>query len=187
VADTEQDLVAKLDAARAHLDDVARGGLSAHAEWRAARAHVLDLERRVAALRGEERAAPLENVPGWEAGAPEPHLLVGRGRALIACHAASAGSVLVIELTGVRAARTTRVDEAALANHALAGRGLEAATAQVVEGSRWARDLGGRHFAFWFHDEAIEAIADGISARTVEGSMDEILAQIARLVCRADR
>jgi hypothetical protein len=101
---------------------------------------------------------------------------------------------VVIEFTGCRDVRFGGPNDEALAGHPLYGRGLQGYQAHEVVNSRWIEHVitvnsvhpqhstalfdGLRHFVLLFHDETLEALATGIEARLVEGTMTTILTDL---------
>lgn len=101
---------------------------------------------------------------------------------------------VVIELTGCHDIRFGGPNDEALSGHPLFGRGLQGYQAHEVMNSQWiervivvnsvhpqhsAALFGGlRHFVLLFHDEMLEALATGIEARLVKGTMRTILVDL---------
>ncbi len=54
---------------------------------RAAHDGQLQAERELASARGEQYAQVIDIGPGWDGGAPLPHLISNGSRAFIVCHA----------------------------------------------------------------------------------------------------
>jgi hypothetical protein len=107
-------------------------------------------------------------------------------------------SLALAEFERCRAVKLGPPNDEVLDGHPLHGRGLAGYGTYVVENSRWLAELidinrvhdrfderrwaGARHFLLVFHDECVEAIADGIAVESVTASMTALLRQtIARL------
>jgi hypothetical protein len=85
-----------------------------------------------------------------------------------------------------------------LHGHPLYGRGLEFYAAHRVHNSSWIGELEaiqashhnyrgpgrvrGDHYILAFHDETFEAVADRVDVRTVQGTLDALLATAARSI-----
>jgi hypothetical protein len=101
---------------------------------------------------------------------------------------------VVIELTRCHDVRLGGPNDEALAGHPLYGRGLEGYRAHEVHNSDWIEHVIAvnsvhpqhsaamfdrlRHFVLLFHDEMLEALATGIEARLVKGTMTTILTDL---------
>lgn len=146
-------------------------------------------DARTAAAQGEEYAVPLDIGLQWDVGAPMPQLLSSGLRSFVAfylqaTHADSPELVGSAEFTRCLALKLGPPNDEVLAGHPLYERGLEGYGAYVVENSRWLRGLVERqrhsshaefdprtweplrHYFFLFHDETVEAIAEGVEVET---------------------
>jgi hypothetical protein len=101
---------------------------------------------------------------------------------------------LVIELWGCAEIRFGGPNDEAIAGHPLHGKGLHGYRAHEVINSAWIEDAIRvnsvhphhsdapfrrlHHYVLLFHDEVLEALADGIEARLTEGTMREILTSL---------
>ena len=101
---------------------------------------------------------------------------------------------VVIELWGCAEIRFGAPNDEAIAGHPLHGKGLHVYRAHEVINSAWIEDAIRvnsvhphhsdapfrrlHHFVLLFHDEMLEALADGIEARLAKGTMREILASL---------
>lgn len=101
---------------------------------------------------------------------------------------------VVIEMWGCQEIRFGGPNDEAIAGHPLYGKGLHGYRAHEVRNSAWIgeairvnsvhphhsdtpfRQL--HHYALLFHDEMLEALADGIGSRLVTGTMQSILADL---------
>lgn len=105
---------------------------------------------------------------------------------------------VVIELWGCAEIRFGGPNDEAIAGHPLYGKGLAGYRAHEVINSAWIEDAirvnsvhpyhsdapfqGLHHYALLFHDEMLEALADGIEARLTEGMMREILTSLTGIL-----
>lgn len=214
------DLEQRLAAARARQDAASKALASRHrggewAEWRAAEQALLAVERELAASRNEEHAVPIDFPVQWDVGAPLPQLLVNDFRALLlfrvkgpdpnwdGSYATVKGppseqteSLALVEFKGCTSAKLGSPNDEALDGHPLAGKGLEAYTAQLVKRSRWLAELQKinsvhsnyrrdawqhrNHYVLWFHDKTFECIAEGFTVELHDCSMSELLAKACR-------
>jgi hypothetical protein len=101
---------------------------------------------------------------------------------------------VVIELWGCAEIRFGGPNDEAIAGHPLHGKGLAGYRAHEVVNSAWIEDAIQinsvhphhsdapfrrlHHYVLMFHDEMLEALADGIEARLAEGTMREILTSL---------
>ncbi len=101
---------------------------------------------------------------------------------------------VVIELWGCRELRMGGPNDEAVAGHPLDGKGLAAYRAHEVVNSAWIEDAIHvnsvhpnhsdepirqlHHYALLFHDEMIEALARGIEARLIQGTLRAIMADL---------
>jgi hypothetical protein len=101
---------------------------------------------------------------------------------------------VVVEFRGCRDIRFGGPNDEAISGHPLDGKGLEAYRAHEVLNSQWIEQaitvnsvhpqysralFGGlRHFVLLFHDDMLEALASGIEARLIKGTMRAILADL---------
>ena len=101
---------------------------------------------------------------------------------------------VVIELWGCAEIRFGGPNDEAIAGHPLHGKGLTGYRAHEVVNSAWIEDSIRvnsvhpqhcdapfrrlHHYVLMFHDEILEALADGIEARLAEGTMREILTSL---------
>lgn len=107
---------------------------------------------------------------------------------------ARASLLVVIELRGCAEIRFGGPNDEAIAGHPLHGKGLDGYRAHEVVNSAWIEDAIRvnsvhphhsdapfrrlHHYVLAFHDEMLEALADGIEARLTEGTMREILTSL---------
>ncbi len=196
--------------ARSRMDAARKSG-----EWREAWAELLQAERELAASRNEEHAVPLEFPVRWDIGAPLPHLLVNDTHALLmflvgsidpawdgtrvtAKDAASTGAeaLALVEFKRCVSAKLGSPNDEVFKGHRLAGKGLEAYSAQVVRNSKWLAEIeennrvhtGYRpeawrrltHYVFWFHDDTFECIAESFSLEVHTCSFPDLLAEGCR-------
>ena len=206
-----EELEQRLAEARERVrDQRGRLGKDTMRAWRSARQAELQAERDLAAERGQQYAQVIDLGPGWDIGAPLPHLITNRSRAFVVCYAdqpdpdwdgtyvtivsprdSRESLFVVIEFTGCRDLRFGGPNDEALGGHPLYGRGLQGYRAHEILNSQWIDHVitvnsvhpqhsaalfdGLRHFALLFHDEMLEALATGIEARLVKGTMKTIL------------
>ncbi|HEY5990341.1 MAG TPA: hypothetical protein VIV12_28735, partial [Streptosporangiaceae bacterium] len=101
---------------------------------------------------------------------------------------------VVIELWGCAEVRVGGPNDEAIAGHPLHGKGLAGYRAHEVVNSAWIEDAIRvnsvhphhsdapfrqlHHYVLLFHDEMLEALADGIEARLTQGTMREILTSL---------
>ena len=101
---------------------------------------------------------------------------------------------VVIELWGCAGIRFGGPNDEAIGGHPLHGKGLDGYRAHEVINSAWIEDAirvnsvhphhSGdpfrrlHHYVLLFHDEMLEALADGIEARLTEGTRREILTSL---------
>jgi hypothetical protein len=184
-------------------------------EFRTAHAALLVAEREIAAARQDEYAGPLDFPVQWDTGAPLPHVLVNDFKVfLIFCvkvvdpkwdgtHATvknpasdRAEPLALVEFKRCHSTRLGSPNDEVFHGHALAGKGLDGYTAQVVHNSRWIAEIqkinsvhsGYRpegwqkvnHYVFWFHDTTFECIAESFHLELRECSMPELLADACR-------
>lgn len=188
---------------------------AAWTEYLAADAAVLAAERELAASKHEEHAVPLEFPVRWDTGAPLPQLLVNDHRALLLFRIKtidpnwdgtyatmkSAGSdqrerLALVEFERCHSAKLGSPNDEVLEGHPLAGKGLDAYTAQRVVNSRWLAEIqkinsvhaGYRpdawtkvhHYVLWFHDTTFECLAESFTVGVHECSMPDLLASACR-------
>lgn len=135
----------------------------------------------------------------WDAGAPMPKLLVGSHDAVVLCYESlSTGSdeyVMEIRFEGCFSARMGVPNEEVLHGHPLWEHGLRHYEAHIVHNSHllehhrrinsvhdYHRDEvwdALNHYFLVFHDEVVEVLARGISARRLDGDMATELAKVA--------
>lgn len=210
------DLEERLLAARARRDGAMKALAPKHKggewdEYRSAQAALLVAERELAAFENEEHAVPLEFPVRWDTGAPLPHLLVNDHRAFLVFllrtidprwddtyatikspASEQRESLALVEFKRCSAAKLGAPNEEVFAGHPLAGKGLEAYTAQLVRNSRWLVEiqktnsvhagyrpeswLKRNHYVFWFHDTTFECIAESFEVEVHDCSMPALLA-----------
>ena len=135
----------------------------------------------------------------WDAGAPMPKLLVGSQHAVVLCsESPTAGSdeyVMEIRFDGCFSARMGHPNDEVLHGYPLWAHGLRHYEAHVVHNSQLleehrrvnsVRDYHRdevwdalNHYFLVFHDEVVEVLARGISARRLDGDMATALARAA--------
>jgi hypothetical protein len=102
---------------------------------------------------------------------------------------------VVIEMWGCEEIRLGGPNDEAMEGHPLYGRGLDGYRAHEVVNSEWIEEAIRvnsvhprhsdaafrrlRHYALLFHDEMLEALAQGIESRLVTGTMGTILNDLA--------
>lgn len=142
----------------------------------------------------------------WDTGAPLPRLLVGSRHAVVLCYANvssdSSGFVMEIRFDGCLSARIGHPNDEVLHGHPLWDFGLVPYEAHIVHNSplhaehrrinsahehhrdeAWA-DLN--HYLLVFHDDIVEVLAQGISARRLDGDMPtELMRAAAELAVEA--
>lgn len=211
------DLEQRLAAAKARRDAALKALAPKHRggewdEYRSAQKALLAVEREVAASKNEEYAVPLDFPVQWNTGAPLPHLLVNDHRALLMFlvnvpdpnwdgsyatvkdpASEQRESLALVEFNRCISAKLGSPNDEAFAGHPLAGKGLEAYSAQLVKNSRWLAELqkinsvhrGYRpdawqqrnHYVFWFHDTTFECIAEDLEVELHDCSMPELLSK----------
>ena len=136
----------------------------------------------------------------WDIGAPMPVLLAGRQDAVVLCYEGSTSgaeelSVMEIRFEMYTSVRMGHPNDEVIEGHPLWACGMEPYEAHKVHNSpllaehrrinsvhpqhkdeRWADKS---HYFLAFHDEVVEALADRISARRLEGTMAAELARAA--------
>jgi hypothetical protein len=183
-------------------------------------AEILRQERLLAAAKGEEYAEPIDFPVRWCAGAPMPHLFVSDDRALLAFLLSEPDPewdgtnprerspakkaplpLAVVEFERCRSAKLGGPNDEVFSGHPLAGRGLDAYTAQRVINSRWLKELETinsvhpryssdmwrdlRHYIFWFHDTTFECLAKSFTVDVHRIRMSDLLHQmVERLISR---
>ncbi len=137
-----------------------RHGEQERAAYRSANAELLTLERRLAEVRGEPYATPLDFPVQWDTGAPLPHLICSDDRtflmflvetidpnwdgtyATIKDPAGTAPEPLaLVEFRRCVSVKLGAPNDEVLSGHPLDGKGLEPYTAQVVMNSPWLAEL----------------------------------------------
>jgi hypothetical protein len=158
------DLVRKLTNARAHRDAVIKTPMFQDpnwlAEYDAAESAVLDLERKLAALKGEEYAVPVDFPVEWDTGAPLPHVIQNDYKTFLTFYlrvpnpnwdgtfvkmkdpgARIDESLALVEFMGCAAAKLGSPNDEVFHGHPLDGKGMKGYTAQKVINSRWLAEL----------------------------------------------
>lgn len=116
-------------------------------------------ERDLAAARGEQHAKVIDIGPGWDVGAPLPHLISNGSRAFVVCLAsqpdpqwdgtyvtmvsaadANPSPFAVIELWGCAEVRFGGPNDEAISGHPLHGKGLASYGAHEVLNSAWIEE-----------------------------------------------
>jgi hypothetical protein len=153
---SEEQLVAALEAARAHTKEV---GWSDVRAWSVAYEKELAAERALAKARGQQYADVTDLGVEWDTGAPCPHLLSGGGKAVVLFYARdvdpawdgtyvtvvnpAAGQVEnlgVVEFDRVSSVRIGAPNDEAIQGHPLHGRGLRAYAAHEIHNSEWLEE-----------------------------------------------
>jgi hypothetical protein len=217
--DTTIDELERLLAAaqeRQNASLVALQGRHQGGEWEAydaANTQVLTLERRVAAAKGEPHAVPLNFPMRWNTGAPLPHLIRNDGQTFLAFLVrvpdpnwdgsyvtvkspaeATVEPLALVEFQRCVSAKLGAPNDEVFSGHPLAGRGLEACSAQLVVHSPWLAELERinsihrgyrpelwrslKHYIFWFHDTTFECVAESYSVEVFHETFAALLARI---------
>lgn len=136
----------------------------------------------------------------WDGGAPMPQLLAGTRRATVLCYESpeTGGDECLMEICfdGCSTVRMGHPNDEVLHAHPLYRCGMKFYEAHLVHNSPWLDEhrrmnsvheahsdatwASLNHYFLAFHDEVVEAIAQGISARRLEGDMASELARVAR-------
>lgn len=183
-------------------------------EYWEANSEVLRLERELASAKDEEHAVPIDFPVKWCMGAPMPHLLINDHRALLSFYVhvpdpnwdgsyitmkdpsdGSVESLALVEFDFYYSARLGAPNDEVFEGHPLAGKGLEAYTAQIVKNSRWIHELEAinsvhsmynpdswrdlHHYIFWFHDSTFECVAKAYTVKTFQESMADMLTRMS--------
>lgn len=201
----------RLKAAMAALAPKHKGGEME--EFRAARAEVLRLERALAESRNEPYAVPCNFPVKWDIGAPLPFLLCNDYRTFLTFYVREPDpnwdgtyvkvvnpasteplSLCLVTFKHAVSAKMGHPNDEVQRGHPLAGRGLEAYTAQIVKNSPWLKEVAKtnsvhpqhrpdrwtslNHYVFWFHDSTFECLAESYDVETGSESMPELLRRV---------
>src|SRR5215813_3371679 len=176
---------------------------------------LLFAERELCAAKGEEYAVPLEFPIKWSIGAPLPHLIASGRRVFLTFYISTPDpdwdgtyinvkdpqsneieSLALVEFNRPTSVKLGSPNDEVFEGHRLAGRGLEAYTAQIVRNSRWVSEiesinsvhsqynpevwLNKKHYIFWFHDDTFECIAESYTVEIHKCTMSELLDKVMK-------
>lgn len=182
-------------------------------EWeafRAARHDVLRLERQLAEARSEPYAVPCDFPVKWNVGAPLPFLLCTDNQTVLTFYvdepdpnwdgttvklvdpaSSTPVSLCVVTFGNCASAKLGHPNDEAQSGHALAKRGLEGYTAQIVRNSPWIAEVAKtnsvhpyddperwrslNHYIFWFHDSTFECLAESYDVEVTTETMGSLL------------
>ena len=141
-----------------------------------------------------ERAIKIA-FPEWDPTRPEPHLVTGaRTYLLFYKRHAEPDVVVIVEFDGCIGAKFGPPSDNSLQAHRLWGKGLEYYVAHEVQESEWLAEVSRiekyrsspgwisahHHYAFTFHDETIECLAQGFRSTEQVGSIAQAMVSVAR-------
>lgn len=155
-----KDLERRLAAARGRARELSRTlNKDTVAAWRTAVQDELQAERDLAAARGEPYAQVIDIGPGWDTGAPLPHLISNGSRAVVVSRAhqhdpawdgtyammaspadPDPSPLLVIEMWGCSDIVFGGPNDEAITGHPLYGKGLSVYEAHEVFNSAWIEE-----------------------------------------------
>ena len=111
-----------------------------------------------------------------------------------------AESLALVEFRRCISAKLGAPNDEVFHGHALAGKGLDAYSAQLVRRSRWLAELqktnsvhsayraeswqNRNHYVFWFHDSTFECIAESFTVERHACSMSALLGEACRRLVR---
>jgi hypothetical protein len=184
-------------------------------EFRSASAAVLDAERALAAAKGEQYAVEISFPVSWDIGAPLPHLLQSDYRTFLVFFlqeidthwdgtyvqmrhpgAPEIQKLGVVEFQRCICTKMGTPNDEVLHGHPLGGRGLVGYQAQIVENSKWLKELEAtnavhdsykpdgwrtyKHYILPFHDSTFECIAKDLKIEVRETTLTKLLVELCQ-------
>ena len=117
-------------------------------DYFSAHSAVLSLERKVAAEHMDEYAETIDFPVKWDAGAPMPHLLTNGYHTILLFYLPDESSknrrtesVALVQFHRCMSSKLGDPNEEVFHGHPLHGKGLEPCTAQIVQNSKWIKEL----------------------------------------------
>ncbi|MBU2489115.1 MAG: hypothetical protein KKA60_06965 [Proteobacteria bacterium] len=195
---------ARLRASHRALDSKHKGGELE--EYRSAIAEVLRLERDLSASRDEPYAISCQFPVQWDIGAPLPILMCNDNKTFLTFYidepcpdwygtyvtsvdpaSPEPASLCLVTFNGCLSSKLGTPNDEGQGGHALAGKGLEGYTAQIVVNSPWLAEVAKaenfrceslNHYVFWFHDSTFECLAESFNVEVCFEPMSTLLDRV---------
>jgi len=186
-------------------------------ELKLAHANQLSIERELAAAKGDEYAVPLDFPVKWDVGAPLPHLIANDYKTFLIFlvhapdpnwdgtyvtvrdpHGGTQEQLALVEFVRCASVKMGTPNDEVLSGHPLHGKGLNEYTAQLVENSKWLRELEAinkvhpgykaerwlklKHYIFWFHDSSFECVAESFKVEVHQDSLSGLYAKVGKML-----
>ncbi len=174
-------------------------------DYVSAHSAVLSLERKIAAEHMDEYAETIDFPVKWDVGAPMPHLLTNGYHTVLLFYLPNENSedgrtesIALVQFHRCMSSKLGDPNEEVFHGHPLNGKGLESYTAQIVQNSKWIKELEAinkvhsqynqelwrslNHYVLWFHDDTFECVAKSYEVEVFQKSMDEVFGEAAKRI-----